>query len=388
MDHLLVRYGSPLYVYDADLVRTAYARFVTAFAYRPLDVHYAIVCNKNRYLVRMLAELGAGIHANTPGDAFAALAAGVSAERILYSGTNLDAHDFSFLREHGIRMNLDSLDQLRDVCRIGGVRELGLRLLIDDDDRPNRIGVTLRELSDALALASATGVRLTGLHMYAGTNTRTVQRFVDCLDRLIAASDMLPDLAWIDLGGGFGLPYSETDRELPLTNLGAAVSERLRRVSDRRGREITLVVEPGRYLVGAAGSLLTRVVSVKQREGRRYVGVDTTVGNLVVPSVYHTRHRIEVVDHAASLGPVLDVPTDVCGNTTHSRDYLARNVRLPAVQPGDVLRLCDVGAYGYAMSSHFLNRPRPAEVVIDRGAEHLTTRRETFADLLATHLQS
>ncbi len=388
MEAALARYGSPLYVYDAGVVRETYARFLAAFPYRPLQIHYAIVCNKNRYLVRLLAGLGAGIHANTPGDAFAALAAGVPAERIVYSGTNLGADDFRFLLERGIRMNLDSLDQLRDRARLGGPgdrRDVGLRLLIDDEDRPNRIGVAPGELPEALAIAARAHLAITGLHMYAGTNTRRAGRFVDCLDRLLAAAAALPDLASIDVGGGFGLSYEGGEPELPLEELGREVSARVARLAAARGRAIELVIEPGRYLVGASGSLLVTVVSVKTRGGRRYVGVDSTVGNIVVPSVYHARHRIEVVGPKAARPP-LDLPTDVCGNTTHSRDFLGRNLRLPALEPGDVLRLCDVGAYGYAMSSHFLNRPRPAEVVLDGGAVHLTTRRETFADLVATQV--
>ncbi len=385
MDAVLARFGSPLYVYDADVVRAAYARFLAAFPYRPLQLHYAIVCNKNRYLVRLLAALGAGIHANTPGDAFAAIAAGVAPERIVYSGTNLGEADFRFLLERGIRMNLDSLDQLRDRARLGGPGEVGLRLLIDDDDRPNRIGVSRGELGEALAIAARAGLAITGLHMYAGTNTRRAGRFVACLDRLLEAAAALPALAWIDLGGGFGLPYADGEPELPLEQLGREVSARVARLAEARGGPIELVIEPGRYLVGASGSLLVTVVSVKTRGGRRYVGVDSTVGNLVVPSVYHARHRIEVLGPRAA-GPPLDVPTDVCGNTTHSRDFLGRNLRLPALEPGDVLRLCDVGAYGYAMSSHFLNRPRPAEVVLDGGDAHLTTRRETFADLVAAQV--
>ncbi len=385
MDAVLARFGSPLYVYDADVVRAAYARFLAAFPYRPLQLHYAIVCNKNRYLVRLLAALGAGIHANTPGDAFAAIAAGVAPERIVYSGTNLGEADFRFLLERGIRMNLDSLDQLRDRARLGGPGEVGLRLLIDDDDRPNRIGVSRGELGEALAIAARAGLAITGLHMYAGTNTRRAGRFVACLDRLLEAAAALPDLAWIDLGGGFGLPYADGEPELPLEQLGREVSARVARLAEARGGPIELVIEPGRYLVGASGSLLVTVVSVKTRGGRRYVGVDSTVGNLVVPSVYHARHRIEVLGPRAA-SPPLDVPTDVCGNTTHSRDFLGRNLRLPALEPGDVLRLCDVGAYGYAMSSHFLNRPRPAEVVLDGGDAHLTTRRETFADLVAAQV--
>ena len=385
---LIERFGSPLYVYDAEAVERAYRQFAASFAYRPTEFHYAIVTNKNPYLVRRLAALGAGIHANTPGDAYAAMAAGVEPPRILYSGTNLSGADLEFLLDAGISMNLDSLDQLRDLVAVAAARHgrptgpVGLRLLVDDLDRASRIGVSVDELDEALAIAGAGGLSLTGLHMYAGTNTLRAGRFLDCFDRLLAASEQLPDLEYLDAGGGFGIPYVNGQPPLDTATLGRELSARMARVSADRRRVIRLVIEPGRILVGAAGTLLVTVVSVKERGGRRYVGVDSTVGNIVVPNVYHPHHRIEPV---APRGPVLtDLATDVCGNTTHSRDFLGRDVRLPHVQAGDLLALRDVGAYGYAMSSHFLNRPRPAEVVLDGDGVHLTTRRETFEDLLAT----
>lgn len=383
---LLSRFGSPLYVYELAAVREAYRQLLAAFPYAPTEIHYAIVCNKNRAIVQALHALGAGVHANTPGDAFAALEAGVPADRLVYSGTNLDRADLDFLLARGIRLNLDSLDQLHDAAsRAAEVpgRALGLRVLIDEPDRPNRIGVAPGELPRAVALAGAAGLRLTGLHMYAGTNNRSLARFEACLQRLIAASEALPDLQFLDVGGGYGVAYREGQTPLDLGALGAAVAAQLEALSARRGRRITLVVEPGRTLVARAGTLYTTVVSVKERGGRRYVGVDSTVGNIVVESVYHPYHRIEAVTAAG--GP-LDLPTDICGNTTHSRDFLGRDLRLPALRPGDVLALRDVGAYGYAMSSHFLNRPRPAEVVLDGPSVQLTTRRETFADLLATQV--
>lgn len=380
---LLERFGSPLYLYDAERVRRAFQEFCAAFPYRPADFHYAIVCNKNAYLVRLLYELGAGIHANTPGDAHAALVAGVSPERIVYSGTGLDAADFEYLLSHSIHMNLDSLDQLRDLGARNGATEVGLRLLIDDESHANRIGVTVGELTAALEIARRYGLRITGLHMYAGTNTLNAARFIECLKRLMEASELLPDLDYLDVGGGFGVAYKEERPQLDLQALGLAVSQRMQALSQRRGRNIRLIVEPGRLLVAGAGTLLMKVVSVKERGGRRYIGVDSTVGNIVVESVYHSYHRIEAL---APRGEALEIPTDVCGNTTHSRDYLGRSCRLPELLRGDILALRDVGAYGYAMSSHFLNRPRPAEVVLDGSAVHLTTRRENFADLLATQV--
>jgi diaminopimelate decarboxylase len=380
---LVQRHGSPLYVYDAERVRSAYRDFAAAFPYAPVDFHYAIVCNKNQHLVRLLTGLGAGIHANTPGDAFAALSAGVPAHRILYSGTNLDAADLDFLLTRGIRLNLDSVDQLRDYAARCPGGAVGLRLLVDEPSRPSRIGVDPAELPEALAIARAAGVRLIGLHMYAGTNNRSLERFFVCFERLLAASEQLPDLEELDVGGGFGVPYRPGQEPLELPVLGREVARRMEALSERRGRRIRLIVEPGRILVAESGSLLVKVISVKERGGRRYVGVDTTVGNVVVESVYYPHHRVEAL---APRGAPLEVPTDVCGNTTHSRDFLARDCRLPTLAPGDLLALRDVGAYGYAMSSHFLNRPRPAEVVLDGDQDVLTTRRETFADLLATQV--
>jgi diaminopimelate decarboxylase len=376
LSELLAQHGTPLYLYDAQRVREAWKRFRQAFPYQHTSVHYAIVCNKNPYLVRLLLDLGAGIHANTPGDAFAALAAGVPPERILYSGTNLDQADMEYLLQQGLPLILDSLDQLRLRARYGP-GAVGLRLWLPEG--APRIGVDPRELPEALSIARAAGLTLEGLHMYTATNNRKVERFLAGLENMVEASRALPDLRYLDLGGGYGVDYRRHSGDLDLEALGQAVSSRMSELSQERGRPIELRLEPGRILVARSGSLLVRVVSLKEREGRRYVGVDSTVGNLVVESVYHPYHAIHALQPR---GAELEIPTDVCGNTTHSRDYLARHCRLPRLEVGDVLVLGDVGAYGYAMSSHFLNRPRPPEVVLDQGRAILTTRRETLRDLL------
>lgn len=382
VDKLLAHFGSPLYVYDLREIERRYLRFVQAFSYRPLECHYALVCNKNPVIVRRLHDLGAGVHANTPGDAFAALAAGVPSEDIVYSGTNLSGADLDYLLARGVALNLDSLDQLRDVVRRGSGRSVGLRILIDDPTKKNRIGVSPSELEVALGIAKAGDIRIAGLHMYAGTNNLRASRFLDCVDRLLAAAETLPDLEYVNLGGGYGIGYREGESDLDVGAIGLEVTRRVQLLSQRHGRMIRLIVEPGRVLVASAGSLLTTVVSVKNRGGRRYIGVDSTVGNIVVPSVYHGYHRIEAL---SPRGANMEVTTDVCGNTTHSGDFLARDVRLPRVEPGDVLALRDVGAYGYATSSHFLNRLRPAEVVLDGSKAILTTRRETLDDLVALY---
>jgi diaminopimelate decarboxylase len=376
------RFGTPLYVYDAAEVERRYGRFVAAFPYQPVECHYAIVCNKNPFLVRFLHQLGAGVHANTPGDAYAALRVGIAASRIVYSGTNLNGADFEYLLRNRIPLNIDSLSQLHDLAARAPGTSVGLRLLIDSPTTRNRIGIAPSELGDALAVASSAAVRIVGLHMYTGTNTRRPSRFFESLDVLIGASDQLPDLGYIDIGGGYGIGYRDGEADLDLPTVGRAIAERMRELSARRGKPVRLLIEPGRAIVGSSGTLLTAVVSIKSRDGRRFVGVDTTVGNIAAPSVYHGYHRIEAVEPR---GPMLELMTDVCGNTTHSADYLGRDLRLPRLENGDILALRDVGAYAYAMSSHFLNRPRPPEVVLHGDEAVLTTRRETFDDLTALH---
>jgi diaminopimelate decarboxylase len=382
---LVAHYGSPLYVYDLAEIARRFRSFTGAFSYHPVDFHYAIVCNKNPAIVRRLTELGAGVHANTPGDAFAALHAGVPSERIVYSGTNLTRSDLTFLRTRGIALNLDSLDQLRDLTSAAPGSRVGLRVLIDDREKRNRIGIDPAELEEALAIAAAGRVSIVGVHMYAGTNTLRSSRHLECLDRLLEVAERVPALEYVNIGGGYGVGYRDDEPDLNVNLVAATVSSRMRALARRRGRRIRLVVEPGRALVASSGTLLLTVVSVKERGGRRYVGVDSTVGNIVVPSVYHGYHRIEAF--TALDDACLETPTDVCGNTTHSADFLARDVRLPALRRGDLLALRDVGAYAYAMSSHFLNRPRPPEVVLDGACAEVTTRRETFADLVALHQQ-
>lgn len=381
---LLLRHcGSPLYVYDLGQIRAAYTNFAACFAYRPLDIHYAVVCNHNHHILQTLADCGAGMHANTPGDAHAALRAGIGAERIMYTGSNLSGAELDYLLEQGIALNLDSLDQLKDLLAHPRCpAEVGLRLCIDD--RPgNRIGVSRPELQQALQLVQGTGTRLSGLHMYAGTNNLNGTHFLQAFERLLAAAADLPDLRYLNLGGGFGVPYQPGQRDLPLQQLGREISARMQSLSEQRQRPIHLILEPGRRLVAAAGTLYMQVISVKERPERRFVGVDSSVANIVVPSVYHPYHAIEAV---TPRGPLLDIPTDICGASTHSRDFLGRDLRLPALQPGDLLALKDAGAYGYAMSSHFLNRPRPAEVVKDGTQWLLSRRRESLDDLLTLQI--
>lgn len=375
---LAAEFGTPLYVYDADVVRERYRAIRDAFRRPNTRVHFAAVCNPNLQLLRILRAEGAGLHANTPGDAACGLAAGYAGADIVFSGSNTSEDDLAYLVGHGIHVNVDSLDDLRRAVTVAPGRPIGLRIHVADVLPESRVGLREDELGEALAIAGVAGAPVEAIHVYCGTHGQLVGRYLDALASLLAHAGRMPELACINLGGGFGYDYRDGS-SFPFGELAAAVESRIDALSRARGRDILLRVEPGRALVAPAGVLLSRVRSVKTGDGRRYVGLDTTVANVVSPAVHGAHRRAAAVDARA---PALD-RADLCGCTTYSRDILVRDAALPAVEIGDLVAILDVGAYGYCMAGRFLNRPRPAEVFVDGREPRLVTRRETYADLIA-----
>jgi diaminopimelate decarboxylase len=377
------RFGTPLFVYDADEVRGSWRRLRAAFRYPATRLHFAAVCNPNLRLLALLRELGAGLHANTPGDVYCGLRAGYEAHDVVFSGSNVGDEDLAYLLGLGVHVNVDSLDDLGRACRLAPRRAFGLRMHLEDVLPESRIGLRAGDLDDALGLARRAGARITALHVYCGTHGQSLERYRASLAALVALADRIPDIECINLGGGFGYDYRDPDEgAFPFDALARAADCALADLSRRLRRTIILRVEPGRALVAGSAALLTRVRSIKSTEKHRYVGVDTTTANFTSPVVHGTRRRVASAQERGRS----DSLADVCGCTTYSRDFVARDAALPEVRVGDLLAVLDVGAYGYCMSSHFLNRPRAAEVFVDAGEARLVTRRETLADLVANQV--
>ena len=380
---LAERFGTPLFVYDAEEVRAGWRRIRGAFRYPAAYVHFAAVCNPNLHLLALLRKQGAGLHANTPGDVYCGVRAGYDARDIVFSGSNVGEEDLAYLLGLGVHVNVDSLDDLRRACALVPGRDFGLRMHLEEVLAESRIGLRERDLDAALTLARRAGTRITSLHVYCGTHGQSLQRYRESLEKLVALAVRIPDIECINLGGGFGYDYRDPEEgAFPFEALARAADSALADLSRRMGRTIVLRVEPGRALVAGAAALLTRVRSIKTTEKRRYVGVDTTTANFTSPVVHGARRRVVSADDRPRSGTL----ADVCGCTTYSRDFITRDAPLPEVRVGDLIAVMDVGAYGYCMASHFLNRPRAAEVFVDGGQARIVTRRETFADLVATQV--
>jgi diaminopimelate decarboxylase len=378
VEELLCEYGSPLYVYDADALRRSIHHIASSIPYPQTRFHFACVTNGNLALMKIFLREGWGLHANTPGDAYLGLKAGFAPDQIVYTGSNLSRAEIAGMLRWGIgAFNLDSLDQVRSFCEVcsgaGAHPRLGLRLNLPEVTGGNRIGVRVEELSEAVRIASSAGLRITGIHFYRGTGTNQTSAFIDSIAPVIEASLRLPDWQYLDFGGGFGHPYHADRERFEWDKFGSELNEHLSRLP----RRINLLIEPGRAVIAGCGALLARVVSVKRQGERQIAGVDTSVANIAVLAVHGGYRRIVAFKESDSL-----FETDVCGNTTFSRDYLGRNCALPPLEVGDAVAILDAGAYGYAMSSHFLHRPRPAEVLFEGGSHRLIRRRESYEVLI------
>ncbi len=394
--NLLRVYGSPLYVYDGDHFQQTLHHITQAIPYRYTRFHFATVTNGNVALLQLVRAAGWGLHANTPGDIYLGLHAGFEPEAIVYSGSNLNRDDMAQVLAWGItNFNLDSLSQIEQLCDLYQTLDnadrhpclrLGLRLNDPALTSDSRIGVRPEEFAAAQSLVAranestgAATIKLGGLHFYRGTGTNATQAFTQVIDLVIELGQNLPNWTYLDFGGGFGHPYRHGGAAFDWPEFGQAITAKLNQLSP----SVDLVIEPGRAAIAGCAALLTTVVSVKWQGDRQLAGVDTTVANLSVPSVHGGYRQITALEPSPGSQTY---PTDVCGNTTYSRDYLGRNCQLPKLAIGDTLAILDVGAYGYAMASHFLHRPRPAEVLLQAGQHRLIRRRESYYSLILNQI--
>ena len=381
---LLQVYGSPIYVYDGDFLRQTIAHITQSIRYPHTKFHFASVTNGNIALLKIFKAAGWGLHANTPGDIYLGLNAGFHPSNIVYSGSNLNREEMAQVLNWGVTtLNLDSISQLRLLSEVflshakvqrskkeEGLH-LGLRLNVSED---SRIGVTSADFDEAVSITQSVGLKVSGLHFYRGTGTNATSAFTDVIDQVLEIGQKLPDWQYLDFGGGFGYPYHQNGAAFDWEIFGDKLSTKISNL----GRKINLVVEPGRSAIAGSATMLAKVISVKWQGKKQIIGVDSTIANISVISVHGGYREIVTWKNPTSETCL----TDVCGNTTYSRDYLGKNCQLPVLEIGDIIAILDVGAYGYAMSSHFLHRPKPAEVLLENSTHRLIRKREDYSVLL------
>ncbi|MBI4610990.1 MAG: diaminopimelate decarboxylase [Candidatus Rokubacteria bacterium] len=385
--------GTPTYVYSAPAIVESLRAYDRALATVPHLIAYALKANSNLGVLALLARAGAGAEVFSGGELFRALRAGVPPKRIIFAGPGKTREEMAeALKAEILMFNVESAAELRQLDRVAqeaGTRApVALRINPDVDPQTHpyiatglktaKFGIPIDQGVDAYAIARGLpGVEVVGVHMHIGSQLTKTAPIADAMARLADLGAALRSqgvaVRYLDAGGGLGIQYK--DETPPTPQEYAQVF--LPTVKDLG---LTLILEPGRSIVGNAGVLLTRVLYLKDNGPKRFVVVDAAMNDLIRPSLYNAYHAILPVAEPRG-GPARVV--DVVGPICESGDFLAKDRELPAVEEGELLAVMSAGAYGFAMASNYNARPRPAEVLVEGARFSLVRRRETYEDLIA-----
>ncbi|MHC4598939.1 MAG: diaminopimelate decarboxylase [Planctomycetota bacterium] len=394
---LAERFDTPLYVYSAGTVRDHFRRILDAFADVSPLVCYSVKANSNLAILKILHDEGAGFDIVSGGELFRVQAVGGDPARIVFAGVGKTDEEIAEGVDFGLlAFNVESEEELLRIEAAGRARDravaVAIRLNPDVDPhthryittgkRENKFGLDLERARATAEVASGLDhVKLAGVHMHIGSQILEVRPYGASLEKVLAFADELKSrghpVETVNVGGGFGITYDEQEALPPAVFAETIVP--LVAASDYR-----LILEPGRFIVGNAGILLTRVVTAKRSGGKRFAIVDAGMNDLVRPSLYSAFHRIWPVAGPAPDGVGEDrlADTDVVGPICESSDFLGKGRLLPPLKSGDLLAVFSAGAYGFTMASNYNSRPRPAEVLVDGDEARLVRQRETREDLV------
>jgi diaminopimelate decarboxylase len=393
VNDIAARFGTPLYAYDAAVIRGQIARVKSAFAALPFQPFYAMKANGALAILRLVRESGFGCDCVSPGEIFLARRAGFTPEQIWFTCSNVSDDDLRAVGDAGIVINVNSMSEIDRIIALGLPNPIALRVNPDVGAGHHadvvtagggvKFGIDMAEIEQARMVAEDSGRKVVGLHAHIGSGVDQIAPLLESARRLLDLSADFPNLRFINFGGGLSIPYRPGEQEFPI----AAYGEELTRLADARlrKRNLTAILEPGRYVVAQSGTLIARVTAKRISAGYTWIGCDTGFNHLVRPSKYGAYHHI--VNATRDTGMTEDVV--VAGNLCESGDVFTRNAKgeietrtIAATQPGDLIAFRDAGAYGFSMASHYNARLLPPEVLIEGDEVTVIRERQTVEDLL------
>ncbi len=384
--------GTPAYIYSHATLTRHFQVFDQAFASVPHLVCFALKANANLAVLKLFSDLGGGLDVVSAGELFRGLKAGVSPRRIVYAGVGKSRNEIAYALKADILMfNVESGQELRLIHEVasgmGAKARVALRVNPDVDPKTHPyistglkkskfgidIGQALEEYEAAKALSS---LEVVGIHQHIGSQITEIGPFVDSLEKTAALVRTLrergTEIRYLDVGGGLGITYKDEEPPLP-SEFAQALIEVIRDL------DVTVVLEPGRVLVGNAGILVTRILYTKQTPAKNFLVVDAGMNDLARPSLYGSYHAIQPVRQSRGRP---EVTVDVVGPICESGDFLAKDRALARCEPGELLAVMSAGAYGHTMSSNYNARPRAPEVMVHGDRYSVVRERETFEDLV------
>jgi diaminopimelate decarboxylase len=383
--------GTPFYLYSYNTLVRHFTVFDNAFGEIPHLVCYSAKANSNLALIRLFTNLGGGVDVVSGGELYRALKGGADPQKVVFSGVGKRADEIEYALETGILMfNVESFQELQAIDevagRIGKKASISIRVNPDIDAkthpyistglRQNKFGIDILRAPMAYRMASQSpNLKVIGIDCHLGSQIIEAEPFMEGLRKLKSLVEDLRNegmkIQYLDLGGGLGITYEDEEPPDPVEYASTILEE-------IKGFGCTLILEPGRVIVGNAGVLVSRVLYTKENEEKRFVIVDAGMNDLVRPSYYGSYHHILPVNEEEREEIVADVVGPIC----ESSDFLAKGRRMPRVEPGELIAVMSAGAYGFSMSTNYNSRPRVAEVLVRDDQMFVIRQREDYEDLV------
>ena len=381
-------FGSPLYVYDANIMEQQYTRLTRAFSAVPhLRVNYAVKALSNLSVLKWMHHLGAGLDTVSIQEVQLGLAAGVAPNEIIYTPNGVSLSEIEEVAQMGVQINIDNLDVLEQfgtahptvpVCiRINPHIMAGGNANISVGHIDSKFGISIHQMPHLLRIVENTGMRINGVHMHTGSDILDIEVFLHAAEILFDTARHFTDLEFLDFGSGFKVPYKQGDNETNIEELGEKLSVRFNAFCAEYGKELVLAFEPGKFLVSQAGYFLTQVNSVKQTTSTVFAQVNSGFNHLIRPMLYGAQHSIENISNPEGRERFYSVVGYIC-----ETDTFANNRKITEISDGNVLCFHNAGAYCFSMASNYNSRYRPAEVLWYNGEAQLIRKAETFDNLV------
>ena len=385
---LVNKYGSPLYVYDTDIIASQYRRITDAFEkVEQLQLNYAVKALSNINILRFFKNLGAGLDTVSIQEVNLALSVGVDPKKIIYTPNGVSLEEIENVAKKGVQINIDNLSILElfgqkhpeiPVCiRINPHIMAGGNSKISVGHIDSKFGISVHQVPHIKRVVENTGMHVNGIHMHTGSDILDIDTFLRATEILFDVAKKFKTIDFIDFGSGFKVPYKEGDVSTDIEQLGLQLTERFNAFCKDFGKKITLMFEPGKFLVSKAGYFLAKVNVVKQTTSTVFAGIDSGFNHLIRPMMYDSYHHISNISNPDGRDRFYSVVGYIC-----ETDTFGSNRRISEISEGDILCFENAGAYCFSMASNYNSRYRPAEVMIYNNDDYLIRERETFEDLI------
>ena len=385
---LAQKYDTPLYVYDAGKIKSQYKRITEAFSkVKNLKINYAVKALSNINILKVFKDLNAGLDTVSVQEVQLGLKAGFDPNEIIFTPNGVSLEEIEQARDLGVHINIDNISILEQfgqkypetpVCiRINPHIMAGGNSKISVGHIDSKFGISIHQLPHIHRVIENTGMHINGIHMHTGSDIYDVDAFLRATEILFNAATTFKELDYIDFGSGFKVPYKQGDIETDIEELGEKLTIRFNEFCQSFGKDLTLMFEPGKFLVSEAGNFLVHVNVVKQTTSTVFASVDSGMNHLIRPMFYDSYHHIENLSNPEGKERFYTVVGYIC-----ETDTFGSNRKISEIKEGDILCFHNAGAYCFSMASNYNSRYRPAEVLVKNGKDYLIRKRETIEDLL------